>query len=180
MAGEHSIYLASYDNAPRSNQDARFHWALLIAPKGAGTDSVMTTRMYHATKKGDHWTFEHRRVDSVRSPLMLGRIHFADIDEDRLGDVGRALSDPSLLRLQEEDWDCGMWARDAIAALGRRGWLRAKRWSVAERDLDGLFKFAEQFSEKLAHGRTPVGFNKLPPTKTYTGSRHMLNYLLKL
>ena len=168
MTSEHHVYLASYDNTPRS---ARFHWALLIAPKDAGADSVMTTRMYHATMRGNHWAFEHRRVDSVRSPLMLGRVHFANIDEGRLNDVGRILQDPRLIRSQDEGWDCGTWVREAILRLQQEGCFRAGRMPMTESALDNLFEFAERFSEKLVRTPTSVGFNRLPPTKSYTGSR---------
>ncbi|KAM5539946.1 hypothetical protein V8D89_006449 [Ganoderma adspersum] len=166
----HYVYLASYDNAPQSNHDARYHWALLIAPEDADTDSVLTTRMYHATKQGDRWHFEHRRVDSVRSPLMLGRIQFACIEEKHLSGVTDTLSDPHLIRPEERDWDCRAWVREAIGVLERKTWLKPRRrpcMHMGGCELDGLFRFAERFSEKVARRRTAAGFNALPPTKQY-------------
>ncbi len=171
MTATHHVYLASYDNAPRGNRDARYHWALLIAPEDADTNIILTTRMYHATKQGNRWHFEHRRVDSVRSPLMLGRIQFACIEERFLGSVVDTLSDPRLIRPDERGWDCCAWVREAIGVLERKTWLKPKRRSyMTGRELDGLFRFAERFSEKVARRRTAVGFNTPPPTKQYHAS----------
>ncbi|KAI1790954.1 hypothetical protein LXA43DRAFT_1094971 [Ganoderma leucocontextum] len=181
MTVTHRVYLASYDNAPRSSREALYHWVLLIAPEDADTNSVLTTRMYHATKRGSHWFFEHRRVDSVRSPLMLGRVQFACIDEKHLSGVVETLSDPRLIRPDERDWDCGTWAREAIVVLERKTWLKPKRRPpMSEGELDGLFRFAEQFSEKVARNRTVVGFSAPPPTKKYHGPGRMLHHMLKL
>ena len=170
MTVTHHVYLASYDNVPQSSHDARYHWALLIAPGDADTNGALTTRMYHATKRGDRWHFEHRRVDSARSPLMLGRIEFGRIEEEHLGGVADMLGDPCLIRPYERGWDCGAWVRDAIGVLERKTWLKPGRCPcMSESELDSLFRCAERFSEKVARSRTVLGFGAPPPTKRYHG-----------